>query len=142
MSIGNPWAQSCNQWEKTAIPSNIDCKFKNVIYLWLCKLCMQNEAYFGRTMHECHDLTCSHRSCFSESKMEKPALSVHAKDMHQNQFSLDNFSVSLAKEGFPTAVQKRRIWLYWQVQSYFIWNESVESLRNFEFYYRNSSSVF
>ena len=89
-----------------AIPRNLDCKSKNVIYLWLCKLCMQKEAYFGRAIQECHDRTSSHRSCFSESKWEKSALSMHAKDMHQNQFSLNNFSVALAKKVSPQQLRR------------------------------------
>ena len=88
------------------IPKNLDCKSKNVIYLWLCKLCLEKEAYFGRTTQESHDRTSGHRSCFCESKWEKSALSMHAKDMHQNQFSLNNFSVALVKKISPQQLRR------------------------------------
>ena len=29
------------------VPRNLNCRSKNVIYLWLCKLCEEREAYFG-----------------------------------------------------------------------------------------------
>ena len=67
---------------------------------------MQKEAYFGRTIQECNDRTSSHQSCFSESKWEKSALSMHAKDMHQNLFSLNNFSVALAKKVSPQHLRR------------------------------------
>ena len=80
------------------IPKSLNCKSKNIIYLWLCKLCLEKEAYFGRTTQECHDRSSGHRGCFTEDKWEKSALSMHARDMHQNQFSLNNFSVAVMKK--------------------------------------------
>ena len=74
------------------------CKSKHVIYLWLCKLCPGTEAYFGRTTY--------HRQCFTEDKWEKSALSMHAKDMHENQFSLNNFSVAVVKKVSPQNLRR------------------------------------
>ena len=77
-----------------AIPKTLNCKSKNVVYLWLCKLCAEKEAYFGRTTQECRNRTSGHRNCFNNvDKNEKSALSMHAKDMHAVDFSLNNFCV-------------------------------------------------
>ena len=88
------------------LPRTLNCKSNNVIYLWLCRLCSEKEAYFGRTTQECHDRSSGHRGCFSEDKWEKSALSMHAKDMHPNQFSLENFSVALVKKVSPQQIRR------------------------------------
>ena len=88
------------------IPKSLNCKSKNVIYLWLCKLCSEKEAYFGRTTQECHDRSSGHRGCFTDEKWEKSALSMHARDMHQNQFSLNNFSVAVVKKVSPQQLRR------------------------------------
>lgn len=88
------------------IPKNLNCKSKNIIYMWVCKLCAEKEVYFGRTIQECHDRTSGHRGSFTEDKWEKSALSMHAKDMHQNQFSLNNFSVSVVKKVSPQQLRR------------------------------------
>ena len=46
--------------ELVRVPINLNCKSKNVIYVWLCKICA--EAYFGRTTQESHDRTSGHRT--------------------------------------------------------------------------------
>ena len=87
------------------IPRHLNCKSKRIIYLWTCKLC--NEPYFGRTIQECHKRTSGHRSCFnSEDKWEKSALSMHAKEAHQNNFSLEIFNVSVIKEVSPQHLRR------------------------------------
>ena len=91
---------------KIVIPKSLNCKSKNVIYLWLCKLCAEKEAYFGRTTQECHDRSSGHRGCFNNEKWEKSALSMHARDMHQNQFSLNNFSVAVVKKVSPQQLRR------------------------------------
>ena len=75
--------------ELVRVPMNLNCKSKNVIYVWLCKICA--EAYFGRTTQESHDRTSGHRGCFRKDKFQKSALAMHAKDMHPDRFNLDNF---------------------------------------------------
>ena len=88
-------------------PKHLNCKSKNVIYTWICQLCYEN--YFGRTTQECHNRTSGHRSCFNnEDKWEKSALSLHAKDVHQNNFSLDIFSVS-GQQGITPTTEEGRI---------------------------------
>ena len=84
-----------------------NCKSRNVIYLRLCKLCLEKEeAYFGRTTQECHDRTSGHRNCFNETKWEKSALSMHAKDKHENNFSLKNFSIAVVKKVSPQNLRR------------------------------------
>ena len=88
------------------VPQHLNCKDKNVIYLWICRLCGYKEAYFGRTIQESHDRTNGHRSCFSETKWEKSALSMHARDAHQNNFSLNNFCISIVKKVSPQQIRR------------------------------------
>ena len=89
------------------IPQNLNCKSQNVIYMWLCKLCGVKEVYFGRTTQEVHDRTNGHRGCFNdEEKWDKSALSMHAKDMHQNSFSLNNFAISVVSKVSPQQLRR------------------------------------
>ena len=81
------------------------CKYRN-IYIWVCKLCGEKEVYFGYTIQECHDRTSGHRGSFTEEKLEKSALSMHAKDVHQTQFSLDIFSVAVIKKVSPKRLRR------------------------------------
>ena len=81
------------------------------IYLWLCRLCSEKEVYFGRTIQECHDRSSGHRGCFNEDKWDKSALSMHAKDMHPNQFSLENFTVALVKKVSPQQIRREEFWV-------------------------------
>ena len=88
------------------VPSHLNCKAKNIIYMWVCKLCVKKEVYFGRTTQECHDRTSRHRSCFTEGKWDKSALSMHAKEVHQTTFSLDIFTVSVVKKVSPQQLRR------------------------------------
>ena len=88
------------------IPCHLNCKSKNVIYMWVCKLCGEKETYFGRTTQESHDRTSGHRGCFNDEKWEKSALSMHAKDAHHSQFSLDIFTVAVVKKVSPQRLRR------------------------------------
>ena len=92
----------------TLIPRHLNCRSRNVIYMWICKLCVEKEVYFGRTIQKCQVRTSGHRSCFNgdEGKWEKSALSMHAKDMHQTQFSLENFTISVVKKVSPQQLRR------------------------------------
>ena len=92
--------------ELIRVPRHLNCKSKNVIYMWVCKLCFEKDVYFGRTIQECHDRTSGHHGSFNEEKWEKSVLSTHAKDMHQTQFSLDNFSISIVKKVSPQQLRR------------------------------------
>ena len=89
-----------------SIPRSLNCKTRNVIYLWKCKLCRTNECYFGRTTQKCHSRTNGHRGCFKDDKWEKSALSMHAKDMHDPNFTLDNFNISIIKKISPHHIRR------------------------------------
>ena len=85
----------------------VNCKSNNIIYLWICKICGVKESYFGRTTQECHNRTSGHRSCFTTAeKWEKSALSWHAKEAHQNDFSLSNFEITIVKQVSPQHLRK------------------------------------
>ena len=87
------------------IPKYLNCKTKNIIYMWNCKLC--KETYFGRTVQPCHNRTSGHRSCFnSEDKVDKSALSMHAKECHMENFSLETFNISVVKKVSPQQLRR------------------------------------
>ena len=89
------------------IPSYLDCKSRHVIYMWICKLCKEKvEAYFGRTTQEAHVRSNGHRGCFNDEKWLKSALSMHAREMHQANFSLENFTVSIVKKVSPQQLRR------------------------------------
>ena len=93
------------------IHRNLNCRSRNVIYMWICKICGEKEVYFGRTT-QCQTRTSGHRKCFTghfeEGKWEKSALSMHAKEMHQSQFSLENFTISLVKKVSPQQLGREK----------------------------------
>ena len=93
-----------------SIPRSLNCKSRNIIYLWKCKLCPPNECYFGRTTQKCHARTNGHRSCFSlsgdEEKWEKSALSMHAREVHSTNFTLENFQISVVKKISPQNIRR------------------------------------
>ena len=66
----------------------------------------EKDAYFGRTTQECHHRTSGHRGCFTEDKWEKSALAMHAKDVHQSQFSLKNFTIAIVKKVSPRHLRR------------------------------------
>ena len=77
------------------ILKSLNYRSKNIIYMWQSNLC--NETCFERTVQHCH--TRRHRSCFNnEDKMEKSDLSMHAKECHLKNFSLETFSISVVKK--------------------------------------------
>ena len=88
------------------VPRHLNCKSKNVIYMWVCKLCKEKDVYFGRTTQECHNRTSGHRGSFDDEKWDKSALSMHARDMHQSSFSLDIFSVSIVRKVSPQQLRR------------------------------------
>ena len=90
----------------TQVPHNLNCKSRNVIYIWVCKICGVKEVYLGRTIQECHYRTSGHRGCFNEEKWEKSALSMHAREVHQVQFSLDIFSISVVSKVSPQQLRR------------------------------------
>ena len=88
------------------VPRHLNCKSKNVIYMWVCKLCMEKEVYFGRTIQECHNRTNGHRASFNEDNWEKSALSMHAREVHNTTFSLDIFKISIVKKVSPQQLRR------------------------------------
>ena len=89
-----------------SIPRHLNCKSKNIIYMWICKLCGEKETYFGRTIQESHDRSSGHRGCFNGEKWEKSALSMHAREVHQTNFSLDIFKIAVVKKVSPQRLRR------------------------------------
>ena len=75
---------------KVRIQKNLNCKSRNVLYLWQCQLCEEDDSYFGRTIQKSHKRTNTHRSCFCNEKWESSAFLMQARSVHANQFDLKN----------------------------------------------------
>ena len=93
---------------KLPVPTqkNLNCKSRNVLYLWQCLICQHDNSYFGRTIQKAHKRTNGHRACFCEEKWEDSALSMHAKTVHQNRFNLSNFRLTLVKQVSPQRIRR------------------------------------
>ena len=90
-----------------SIPRSLNCKTRNVIYLWKCKLCDASDCYFGRTTQKCRCRTNGHRGCFNdEEKIENSALSMHAREAHGANFNLENFQISIVKKMSPQNIRR------------------------------------
>ena len=85
---------------------NLNCKSRNVIYLWQCILCIKENGYFGRTIQKSHERTNTHRGCFNDKKWECSALSMHARSVHGVNFNLNNFRISLVKQCSPQRIRR------------------------------------
>ena len=84
----------------------LNCKSRNIIYLWQCQICENENSYFGRTIQKAHERTNTHRSCFSEEKWEDSALSMHSRTCHENRFELQNFKITLIKKCSPQRIRR------------------------------------
>ena len=85
----------------------LNCKSRNVIYLWQCQICDRENGYFGRTIQKAHERTNTHRQCFSdEDKWENSALSKHSRAVHQEQFNLSDFRITLVKKCSPQRIRR------------------------------------
>jgi hypothetical protein len=85
---------------------SLNCKSRNVIYLWECQLCADENGYFGRTIQKSHERTNTHRRCFCEAKWEDSALSMHARTVHGENFDLRNFRITLVKKCSPQVIRR------------------------------------
>ena len=88
------------------LPSGLNCKTSNAIYLWVCKICREENSYFGRTVQKCHKRTNGHRGCFNNGHLERSALSMHASEKHPNNISLDNFNIAIVKKVSPQNIKR------------------------------------
>ena len=85
----------------------LNCKSRNVIYLWQCQPCEEENSYFGRTIQKVHERTNTHRVCFNDvNKWENSALSMHARSIHGENFQLSNFKISLIKKCSPQRIRR------------------------------------
>ena len=85
----------------------LNCKSRNVIYLWQCQRCQRENSYFGRTIQKSHERTNTHRRCFSdEEKWEDSALSMHAHSVHEEHFNLNDFKITLVKKCSPQRIRR------------------------------------
>ena len=89
------------------LPKTLNCKSRNIIYLWQCMMCDAENSYFGRTIQKVHKRTNTHRECFSSPlKWEDSALSLHASIVHGINVDLNNFKVSLIKKCSPKRIRR------------------------------------
>ena len=85
----------------------LNCKSRNVIYLWQCQVCDYENSYFGRTIQKSHERTNTHRRCFTEeTKWEDSALSMHARNVHPTHMDLSNFRITLVKKCSPQRIRR------------------------------------
>ena len=92
---------------KVKTSRTLNCKSRNVIYLWQCNICDTENSYFGRTIQKSHERTNTHRRCFTDAtKWEDSALSMHARSKHAEVFDLTNFKITLVKKCSPQRIRR------------------------------------
>ena len=85
---------------------NLNCKSRNILYLWQCLLCEHEDSYIGRTIQKSHERTNTHRGCFTDEKWESSALSMHSKSVHANDFDLRHFRITLLRKVSPQRIRR------------------------------------
>ena len=64
-------------------------------------LCVEDNSYFGRTLQKLNNRGAGHMSCFNAEDFEKSALSMHAKEKHNMDRNMDNFTFAIVKQVHP-----------------------------------------
>ena len=81
-----------------------NCKSDNVIHLYVCKLCQDNDSFYvGQTTDTCRGRANGHRNKFTMEAYEKSALSFHLHDEHPEYFDgkLSSYSLGILKSTSP-----------------------------------------
>ena len=97
------WKDSSRQKE-IKLDFRCDCTSVNVIYVYVCLLCPNNDSfYFGQTITPCRKRLSEHRAKFTISEFAKSALSYHVHQDHPNHIhrKLNNFSLGVIKATSP-----------------------------------------
>ena len=68
---------------------DLNCRSRNVIYLWQCNNCDEDNSYFGRTIQKAHDRTNTNRRCFFDDQWEDSALCMLGQK-HEEIVDLQN----------------------------------------------------
>ena len=89
----------------------LNCKTKNIIYLYSCKHCENNQGYYiGQTTSTCRERASGHRNCFKilNDKYKDSALSYHIFDKHEDKFGmkLENYNLGIIKTTRPTSLDR------------------------------------
>ena len=77
---------------------NLSCKSRNILYLWQCLLCEEEDSYIGRTIQKSHERTNTHRGCFTEEKWES--------SVHSDRFDLKHFRITLLRKVSPQRIRR------------------------------------
>ena len=81
-----------------------NCKSENIIYLYICKLCQDNDSFYvGQTTNSCRGRANGHRGKFTLEAYQKSALSFHLHDEHPEHFDgkLSSYSLGILKSTSP-----------------------------------------
>ena len=81
-----------------------NCVTENCIYLYVCKLCKENEGFYvGQTTNTCRERANGHRADFNYKDFRKSALSQHVYEEHPEHImkKLKNYELGIIKEKNP-----------------------------------------
>jgi hypothetical protein len=99
------------------------CTTDGIIYVAICKYCVDWNFYFGQTENSMQVRNRGHRYAFhlSNAEYEKSALSAHIYDCHVEKFNekLNNFNFGIVKMVAPSRLDK--------AEDYFIWATEADS---------------
>ena len=94
---------------KIKLDFRCNCQTENVVYLYICKLCVSNDSFYvGQTVNSARGRANGHRSKFNSKAYTKSALSHHMFIDHPEHFNdkLLNFDLGVIKTTSPTNLDR------------------------------------
>ena len=98
------WEKHPDRKTKIKLDFRLNCAAENVIYLYLCTLCQNNESFYvGQTISSCRGRANGHRADFTDADFRKSALSYHTHEDHPEHFGkkLKNYKLGVIKSTRP-----------------------------------------
>ena len=103
--------KSVTLWEKhpdrkttVKLDFRLNCAAENVVYLYVCKLCQNNESFYvGQTVCTCRGRANGHRAKFKDEDFRKSALAHHTHEDHPEHFGkkLNTYKLGIIKATQP-----------------------------------------
>ena len=103
------WKENPARKRTLKLDFRCDCTTENVLYLYLCKICTNNDSFYvGQTVNPCRKRASGHRSSFNERDFKKSALSHHIYNDHREHVDkkLNNFSLGVIKQTLPVNLDR------------------------------------
>ena len=98
------WKKHPDRETTVKLDFRLNCAAENVVYLYVCKLCQNNESFYvGQTVCTCRGRANGHRAKFKDEDFRKSALSHHTYEDHPEHFGekLETYKLGIIKATQP-----------------------------------------